>query len=58
VDDNLCPANENVYVFLDKVITEVAHLFPFEYIHLGGDETFKTFWEKSDAVKALMQKKV
>jgi hexosaminidase len=56
VDDNLCPANENVYVFLDKVITELAQLFPFEYIHTGGDETFKTYWEKSDAVKALMKK--
>ncbi len=56
VDDNLCPANENVYEFLDKVLTEVAQLFPFEYMHMGGDETFKTFWEKSDAVKALMQK--
>jgi hexosaminidase len=56
VDDNLCPANENVYAFLDKVLTEVAQLFPFEYIHMGGDETFKTYWEKSDAVKALMQK--
>ncbi|MBI1782218.1 MAG: family 20 glycosylhydrolase [Sphingobacteriales bacterium] len=56
VDDNLCPANENVYVFLDKVFTELAQLFPFEYIHTGGDETFKTYWEKSDAVKALMKK--
>ncbi len=56
IDDNLCPANENVYQFLDKVLTEVAQLFPFGYIHMGGDETFKTFWEKSDAVKALMQK--
>jgi hexosaminidase len=56
VDDNLCPANENVYQFLDTVITQVAQLFPFEYIHMGGDETFKTFWEKSDAIKALMQK--
>jgi hexosaminidase len=56
IDDNLCPANENVYVFLDKVITEVAQLFPFEYIHMGGDETFKTFWEKNAAVKALMQR--
>jgi len=55
-DDNLCPANENVYTFLDKVLTEVAKMFPFEYIHMGGDETFKTFWEKSDAVKALMKK--
>ena len=56
VDDNLCPSNENVYVFLDKVFTEVAQLFPFEYIHVGGDETFKTFWQQSDAVKALMKK--
>jgi hexosaminidase len=56
VDDNLCPSNEKVYEFLDKVITELAQLFPFEYIHMGGDETFKTFWEKSDEVKALMKK--
>lgn len=56
VDDNLCPANENVYQFIDKVLTEVARLFPFEYIHVGGDETFKTFWEKSDAIKALMKR--
>ena len=55
-DDNLCPANENVYVFLDTVFTQLAGLFPFEYIHIGGDETFKTYWEKSDAVKALMKK--
>lgn len=55
-DDNLCPANENVYEFLDKVLTEVAALFPFEYIHMGGDETFKTFWKSSPAITALMQK--
>ena len=43
-------------MFLDKVLTEVAQLFPFQYIHMGGDETFKTFWEKSDAVKAFNEK--
>jgi hexosaminidase len=56
IDNTLCPANENVYEFLDKVFTEVAQLFPFEYIHIGGDEAAKNFWEKSDAVKGLMQK--
>ncbi|MDN5288614.1 MAG: beta-N-acetylhexosaminidase [Mucilaginibacter sp.] len=56
VDNTLCPANENVYAFLDKVITEVAQLFPFDYIHLGGDECAKNFWEQSDAIKALMTK--
>lgn len=56
VDNTLCPANEKVYETLDKVFTEVAQLFPFEYIHMGGDECAKNFWEKSDAIKALMQK--
>lgn len=56
LDNTICPANENVYPFLDKVFTEVAQLFPFEYIHVGGDECAKTFWEKSDAIKSLMQK--
>jgi hexosaminidase len=56
VDNTLCPANENVYVFLDKVFTELAALFPYEYIHMGGDECAKNFWEKSDQVKQLMQK--
>lgn len=56
VDNTLCPANEKVYEALDKVFTEVAQLFPFEYIHMGGDECAKNFWEKSDAIKQLMQK--
>lgn len=56
VDNTLCPANEKVYEFLDKVFTEIAQLFPFEYIHMGGDETARNFWEKSAAIKALMKK--
>lgn len=56
VDNTLCPANEKVYTFLDKVMTEVAELFPFEYIHVGGDEAPHNYWEKSAAVKALMKK--
>ncbi|QEM07536.1 family 20 glycosylhydrolase [Mucilaginibacter rubeus] len=56
VDNTLCPANEAVYTFMDKVVTEVAQLFPFGYIHLGGDECAKNFWEQSDAIKALMAK--
>lgn len=56
VDNTLCPANEKVYGFLDKVMTEVAQLFPFEYIHVGGDEAPHNYWEKNGQVKALMQK--
>ncbi len=56
VDNTLCPANERVYSFLDTVITQVAKLFPFEYIHLGGDEASHNFWEKNDQIKQLMQR--
>jgi hexosaminidase len=56
IDNTLCPANEKVYTFLDKVFTEVAALFPFGYIHMGGDECAKNFWEESAAVKQLMAK--
>ena len=56
LDNTLCPANEKVYDFIDKVFTEVAQLFPFEYIHMGGDETARNFWEKTPAIKELMQR--
>jgi hexosaminidase len=55
-DNTLCPANEKVYTFLDTVFTEIAALFPFPYIHVGGDECAKNFWEKSDQIKQLMAK--
>ena len=55
-ENTLCPANENVYLFMEKVMGEVADLFPFEYIHTGGDEAPYTFWKKSPAVKQLMER--
>lgn len=56
VDNTLCPANEKVYQFLDTVMTQVAQLFPFEYIHVGGDETPQNFWQKTPAILDLMKK--
>jgi len=56
IDNTLCPANEKVYVFLDKVFSEIATLFPFPYVHIGGDECAKNFWEQSSQIKDLAQK--
>jgi hexosaminidase len=56
LDNNLCPANEKVYELLDKVFGEIALLFPFQYIHMGGDECYKGFWKKSEACQQLMQR--
>jgi len=55
-DNTLNPSSEKTYKFLDKVLTEVAQLFPFGYIHMGGDECNKEYWEKSDSVTALMKR--
>jgi hexosaminidase len=44
-DDNaLCIGNDSVFLMLDKIFTELAALFPCEYIHVGGDEAYKGFW--------------
>ena len=46
-DDNaFCAGNDSSYRFLEKVFAEVASIFPFEYIHVGGDECNKSFWSK------------
>lgn len=47
---------QSTYLFLEDVIKEVSALFPFEYIHLGGDEIPKGAWESSPAAARLMQK--
>jgi hexosaminidase len=46
-DDNaLCIGNDSVFIMLDKIFTELAVLFPSEYIHIGGDEAYKGFWSE------------
>ena len=56
IDDNsLCAGKESTFEFLDKVFTEVAEVFPFEYIHIGGDECYKGFWEKCEDCQQRMK---
>ena len=55
IENMLNPADEKVYEFLDKVFTEVAELFPGEYIHIGGDEAYHGFWEKNATVQEFMK---
>ena len=44
-DEVLCAGKEETMIFLEDVLDEVADLFPSEYIHIGGDECPKTYWE-------------
>jgi len=51
----LNPAMEETYVFLEKVFAEVAHLFPCEYIHIGGDEVALQAWLTSPKAQRVMK---
>lgn len=53
-DNVLCVANDSTYIVLDKVLTEVSQLFPGEYIHIGGDEADKVFWDSCSKCQKLM----
>lgn len=44
--DVLCVGNDFTLHFVKDVLSEVADIFPSEYIHIGGDECPKVRWEK------------
>ena len=42
----LCAGNEQVYEVVCGILAEVFDIFPFPYIHLGGDEVRTEEWER------------
>lgn len=43
-DDILCVGKDQTLQFVKDVLDEVMQLFPFEYIHIGGDESPRVRW--------------
>lgn len=41
----MCAGNDDVLTFYKDVLDEVAELFPYPYIHIGGDEAFNDNWQ-------------
>ena len=54
-ENTLCIGKDYTFEFMDKVLTEVAALFPDEYVHIGGDECFKGFWHKCPRCQVRMK---
>ena len=46
-----------VIQFLKAVLDQLIEVFPYEYIHIGGDECPKTYWDNSPDVQAFMAEK-
>lgn len=54
-DSDFCVGNEEVFAFLETVLDEVMEVFPYEYIHIGGDEAGKQHWKTCPKCQKRMQ---
>ena len=44
--NNTCnPGKAETYEFVEKMLNEIMDIFPFKYIHIGGDECNKSQWQ-------------
>ncbi len=57
VYDDVFVPSENTFKFLEDVLDEVMPLFPYNYIHIGGDECPKTNWKRSAFCQQLIKEK-
>lgn len=53
--DVYCAGEEETFMFLENVLSEVISLFPGKYIHIGGDEVPKTRWSECPACQSRIR---
>jgi len=56
-DPALDPTKEAVYTFIDRLVGEMAGLFPDAYFHIGGDEVNGRQWKQSPTIQAFIQQR-
>ncbi len=50
----LDPSNDATYAAIDRLLGDVAEVFPDHFIHIGGDEVQPAWWTESDEVRRYM----
>ncbi len=50
-DPTLDPTNDETYVFLEHLFTEMTPLFPDAYFHIGGDENEGKHWGENEQIQ-------
>ena len=51
-EDLLCAGNDKTIEFCKDILDEIVAIFPYEYIHIGGDECPKVRWEECPKCQA------
>lgn len=52
--DIICAGNDEARRVLEKILDEICELFPYEYIHIGGDEVPKENWKTCEKCQKIM----
>lgn len=55
-NDVMNVANPKAVEFTKDILAELIELFPYDYIHIGGDECPTTLWENNAECQALYKK--
>lgn len=54
-DPTLDPTNDDVYVFLQTLFSEIAEVFSDPFFHIGGDENMGKHWNENEQIRAFMR---
>lgn len=54
-DPAMDPSRESTFKFLDKLIGEMAELFPDHFFHIGGDEVNGKQWDANPEIQKFMR---
>jgi hexosaminidase len=52
----LDPTRKSVYEFISNLYSEIAHLFPDDLIHIGGDEVSFDCWKNTRSIQQFMKR--
>lgn len=50
------PLNQQLYVFLKSLLTEITNKFPDKYFHMGGDEVLFDCWKSNPEIVKYMER--
>lgn len=52
---DLCPGKDKTFEMFETILDEVLAMFPYEYVHIGGDEASKRGWKECPHCRHRME---
>lgn len=55
ISGDLCPGKDKTFEMFERILDEVIEMFPYEYVHIGGDEASKSGWKECPDCRQRME---